>query len=304
MISMDPFFIRTVGTTVEAWSGYRIQFGGEERYAWQKVFKAELKEALAGLPIPPGTPFAGYYDTTNMAISDTENSLFTNLRGSMPRAVEALRFEHGIGTPPDPPAPIDLIGGHLHYYRYEVGGQWMKWEPDQTLARWDHIPRRLPGDGSARPVWYALRDANANGLISFSGYKLDPGARFGLSLTLHATGQGPRNAISYSEELVDGTIAAFHDDRYSEELLLAAANRFPGVTKEELRRAFEHPVGPLIGTPAIRATHGRIWISPADERCKLGELTIRKDSTSRWPELSGRLMTIRSIDTTRRHDVG
>jgi hypothetical protein len=300
MIPMEPFVIRATGTTVEAWSGYRIQFAGEERHTWQKVFKTELKKVFARLMIPPSAPFAGYYDTTNTAIADTENSLFTNLRESMPRAVTSLRFEHGTGTPPAPPAPIDLIGGHLHYYRYEVGGQWTKWEPDETLACWDRIPRRWPGDGSARPVWYALREANAHGQIDLSQRRLDPGANFGLRLIVHATRQGPGNAISYSEELVDGTIAAFHNDRYSEELLSAAAPKFPGVANEELRRALDHPVGPLITTPAIRLARGRIWISPADERCRLGEFTIRQDSTSRWPELSGQLVTIRPIDSTGR----
>jgi len=37
----------------------------------------------------------------------------------MPRALTALRFERGTGLPPPPPIPIDLISGHLHYYRYQ-----------------------------------------------------------------------------------------------------------------------------------------------------------------------------------------
>jgi hypothetical protein len=297
MLFMDPFAIRAAGTTVEVWSGYRIQFGGEERHAWQKVLKAELKQVLTSLAIPVSAPFAGYYDTTNPAVSDTENSLFTNLRESMPRAVTSLRFEHGTATPPPPPIPIDLVGGHLHYYRYEVGGRWTNWEPDRTLARWDRIPRRLAGDGSARPAWFAVRDANARGLISLSEHNLDPSANFGIRLTVHATKLGPRNAISCSEELIDGTIAAFHNDQSSDELLSAVAPRFPGVTVDELRRALDHPVGPLITTPAIRATRGLIQISPADERCRLGELTIRQDSTSPWPELSGELFTVRLIES-------
>ena len=39
---------------------------------------------------------------------------------------------------------------------------------------------------------------------------------------------------------------------------------------------------------------------PADERCSLGELTIRQDSTSKWPELSGELFTVRPIESTER----
>lgn len=281
------------------WSGYRIQFDGQERHEWQKVLKAELKEALSRLAMPVDAPFAGYYDTTDPRITDTENSLFTNLPESMPSGVTLLSFERGTTTPPAPRVPIDLIGGHLHYYRYQVGAKWTKWEPDETLARWDRLPRRLPDDGSARPVWFALRDANADRLVSISGDGLEPRTNFGLRLTVHATNRGPRNAISYSEKLVDGTIAAFHSDRYSDVLLSVLAPKLPGVTDEELRRALDHLVGPLFATPAIIHTKtGFIQISPADERCSLGELTIRQDSTSQWPELSGELFTVRPIDST------
>src|SRR5271156_3727635 len=58
---------------------------------------------------------------------------------------------------------------------------------------------------------------------------------------------------------------------------------------------------PLFATPAIiHTTNGFIQISPADERCSLGELTIRQDSTRQWPELSGELFTVRQIDSTER----
>jgi hypothetical protein len=118
---------------------------------------------------------------------------------------------------------------------------------------------------------------------------------------VHATNRGPRNAISYSEKLVDGTIAAFHNDRYSDVLSSVLAPKLPGVTDEELRRALNHPLGPLFATPAIiHTTNGFIQISPADERCSLGELTIRQDSTRQWPELSGELFTVRPIDSTER----
>lgn len=292
---MRPFFVRAAGTTVEVWSGYRIQFGGMERHDWQKVLKAELKAALSQLEMPAGVAFTGFYDSTDPRIADTENSLFTNLLESMPRGVSLLRFEQGRAGLPAPPVEIDRIGGHLHYYRYTVGGQWTTWEPAETLARWDRVPRRLPDDGSARPVWFALREANADRLVWLSTVDLERRTQFGLRLVVHATKRGPHNAISYSEKLVDGSIAAFHNDRYSAELLSTLAPKFPGVTEEELRRALDHPAGPLFETPAIRTKQGFVQISPADERCRVGELTIRYDSTSRWPELSGELFTIRPI---------
>ena len=57
---MKPFFVRAAGTTVEVWSGYRIQFDRQERHDWQKVLKAELKEALSRLAMPVDAPFTGY----------------------------------------------------------------------------------------------------------------------------------------------------------------------------------------------------------------------------------------------------
>lgn len=290
---MNPFVVRATSTKVEFWSGYRIQFGGMERHAWQAVLKAELKQALSGLAMQAGAALAGYYASTDPRIADAENTLYTNMLESMPRGVTSLRFERGTAVPPAPPVPVDLIGGHLHYYRYQVGGQWISWEPDETLARWNRLPRRLSDDGSARPAWFALRNANADNLISTSGDGLNPHAGFGLRLTVHATSRGPHNAISYSERLIDGTIAAFHSDRYSDVLLSALVAKFPGITDEQLRRALDHPVGPFFATPAIHINGGFVQISPADERCSVGELTIRRDSTTRWPELSGELFTIR-----------
>lgn len=295
---MKPYFVRATDASVEAWAGYRIQFEGMERDIWQKGFKAELKDALSRLPITRDSSFAGFYNPDPRA-SDVENSLFTNVLEAMPRGVTLLRFERGAADPPAPPIPVELTGGHLHYYRYSVGGRWSTWEPDQTLASWGCLPRRLSDDGSARPVWFALRDANADNLVSIEGAELTPHMGFGLRLTVHATRRGPRDAISYSERLVDGTIAAFHNDRQSDTLLAALGPKFPGVGDKALRRALDTPAGPLFPTPAIRMRGDFVQITPADERCLVGELTIHRDSSSRWPELSGELFTVRPTNTTK-----
>jgi hypothetical protein len=292
---MDPFAIRPADAMLEVWTGYHIQYDREERYEWQKDLKRELKEVLEGWAILPHTTFFGYYDTTDPTISDTENSLFTNLQKSMPTGITGLRFEHGNASPPSPPVPIDLIGGHLHYYRYALDGQSSRWKADQTLARWSRVPRRLPLDGSARPAWYAMRDANLQGSISLIETVLDPLAQFGIRLIVHASRFGPRSAVACTEELIDGTIAAFHNDRYSDQLFSELAPRFARVAPNELRRALDNPPGPLFMTPAIRTTPSGIQISPDDERCRLGELRIRQDSTGPWSELSGELFSIRPV---------
>jgi hypothetical protein len=73
---------------IEAWSGYPLQFGGQRRFAWQDEMAADLRQALAGLPITPGTVLAGTYASTDPARCDVENRLFTNLGGaSFPKSL-------------------------------------------------------------------------------------------------------------------------------------------------------------------------------------------------------------------------
>jgi hypothetical protein len=96
-----------------------------------------------------------------------------------------------------------------------------------------------------------------------------------------------------SENLVDGTLSAFHADGYSEALFSALIRRFPRATAEELRRALDHPAGPLLPTPAIRPFGKSVQFSPADERCIVGEVEIRQDSSEQWSELSGEVFTVR-----------
>jgi hypothetical protein len=163
-----PYVVSIADTALEVWSGKRIQHGNETADAWQAELKDEVRAAFLRLNIRPDSLLAGHYNSTSATPADTENSLFTNMNETMPSALfTALRFEHGTGMPPPPPTSIDLVSGHLHYYRYTAGGSWTTWEPDQTLARWQHIPRRISvGTDTARPIWFALRQANANGLVS------------------------------------------------------------------------------------------------------------------------------------------
>jgi hypothetical protein len=291
--SMQPYHVLATSTAVEAWTGYRIQPAKEERHDWQRVVKAELKVALARIATH-GTTLAGFYDTTNPAVTDVENSLVTNMLDTLPGDVTVLRFERGIYAPPEPPDPIELVGGHLHYYRYAMGGEWTTWEPDEVLASWDRVPRRLPGGaGHAGPAWLALREGHANRTVDVPGVELRADAVYGLRLVEHVDRRDKRTAISLSENAVDGVLAAFHGDRFSDALFPALTRRFPRVTAEELRRALDLPVGPLFPTPAIRSHGKSVQFSPADERCILGKVAIREDCQGPLAELSGELFTVR-----------
>jgi hypothetical protein len=290
---MKPYHLLATSTVVEVWAGGRIQMEGQKRHLWQKEVKARLKEELSRIAVP-NEPFAGFYDTTDPTKTDVENSLVTNMDGCRPGGVTLLRFERGTFDPPASPVPIELISGHLHYYRYARGGEWTTWEPDEVLARWDRVPRRLRGgEGHGGPAWLALREAHANGLVDVLGAELPPDAVYGLRLVEHEHRRNNRTAISLSEAAVDGVLAAFHGDRYSDALFPALTRRFPTVTDEELRRALDHPAGPLFPTSAITPNATSVVFDPDDERCILGEVAIHEDCQGPVAELSGELFTVR-----------
>lgn len=162
-MSADKFYALTSQgdsvRQVEAWSSYPIQFDGQRRYHWQEEMVAELRAALATIGVGPGEVLAGTYRSTDVSRCDTENRLFTNPgSGCFPKGVTWIRFERGASPPPLPPSPLTAVDGHL-YYRYRAAADWQWWEPAHVLARWRRIPRQLPDDGSARPVWLAMKQA-------------------------------------------------------------------------------------------------------------------------------------------------
>lgn len=295
--SVTYYHLRQTESSVELWSGYRIQFDGMMRHDWQAEAKAELRDALIDIARPDES-FAGFYDTTSPVVSDVENSLFTNMTGSLPSGMTLLRFERGTFAPPQPPVDIERVDGHLHYYRYSVGGSWTTWAADEVLARWDRVPRRLPLNGSAGPAWLALRHGCGDGLVERSGLDLSPDQVFGIRLVVHATNMGPKDAIAVSENLVDGILAAFHDDGYSDELIQRLKQRFPTLDDEELLRALEPCGTPLFTTPAIRPFGTSVQFSPADERCIVGEVEILRDANGKYSELSGELFTVRQQESS------
>ena len=90
-----------------------------------------------------------------------------------------------------PPVSVATVSGHLHYYRYRAASAFEWWELAELLARWRRVPRRLPGDGSGRPMWLAMRRAVAAGQIDVLSPSLDHGAPIGIRILVHPTAQGP-----------------------------------------------------------------------------------------------------------------
>ena len=235
-----PFHVSpaALGSCVEAWSGYPLQFGGMRRHGWQDELAAELARALAPMSFRAGESLAGTYTTTDGGACDAENRLFTNPGAScFPRNVASIRFERGCVPLPEPPVPVDLVAGHLHHYRYCASSEFRTWERDRVLASWARIPRVLAGDGSARPMWLALRRAVATGTIEWQGPALAEGAPFGVHITVHGTAQGPRSAPTISETFVDGVIAAFHAGAPNARAVAQAlAPKLPGISADELEQ--------------------------------------------------------------------
>jgi hypothetical protein len=292
-----PFHVSpALGSCVEAWSGYPLQFGGMRRHRWQDELASELGRSLAAMSFRAGESLAGTYTTTDDGACDAENRLFTNPGAScFPRNVASIRFERGRGPVPHPPVPIDLVAGHLHHYRYCASSDFQTWERDLVLARWERIPRVVAADGSARPMWLALRRAAASGTIEHPGPALAADAPFGVRITVHATAYGPRSAPTISETFIDGVIAAFHASAPNARAVAqAVAPKLPGISADELEQlAGLHWTGALFpGSPFI-VKGSFVQLSPCDERCLAGEVTIKPDARSRHVETSGELFTLR-----------
>ena len=284
------------GSAVEAWSGYPLQFAGERRFPWQDEMAGELKAALATSKFSTGDCLAGTFMTTDPAICDVENRLFTNPGATtFPKLIGSIRFERGVGQVPDSPVAISAVGGHVYYYRYRWNGGFEWWEPDEVLARWERVPRPLPGDGSCRPVWVALRQAAAKGDVEILGTPPSDTAPLGVRIKVHAARNGPRSAPVISETFVDGVLAAFHEPPASPQIVAEAlAPRLGGIAADELEQllGLRWP-GILFAGSAFVQTGNFIQISPCDERCQAGEVSITADSAGSHVEISGEILTLR-----------
>jgi hypothetical protein len=103
-----------------------------------------------------------------------------------------------------------------------------------------------------------------------------------------------------SETVVDGIIAAFHaglgHSPAAAAVAAALAPRLPGVTAPDLEALAAGSVpGPLFSSSAFVVKGTRVQISPCDERCQAGEVTIRPDADGQYPQISGELFALRRV---------
>jgi hypothetical protein len=280
------------------WSGYQLQFSGQRPHAWQEDLAADLRRALAALDIQATETLAGQYATTDPGSFDVENRLFTNPGNSIPGHLQGLSFERRPQLPPSP-APINTVGGHLHYYRYQPADHWSWWAPDQLLATWSRVPRQVSDDGtSGRPAWLAMRAAAEAGRVTVLGSLPGGDAPFGLRLVMHATRTGRRSAAAISERLVDGVVAAFHAREPRPEAAASFAAtltaKAPAILAAEvIRLVMSDGPGPMFMTSPLGWNGRTTRLNPADERCHAGSVTVRRDARGPVAEISGELLTLK-----------
>jgi hypothetical protein len=53
--------------------------------------------------------------------------------------------------------------------------------------------------------------------------------------------------------------------------------------------------GPLFSPSAFAVKGAYVQISPCDERCQAGEVTIRPDAHGQYPQISGELFLLRRV---------
>lgn len=291
--SAPPYLFEVAPRRVEVWAGYQIQFDGMRRFAWQNELVRQLKAALALMSLGDGEGLSGFYACTVPTRCDAENRLFTNPgAATFPAATTAIRWERATEVPPPPSAitPLDA----LHYYRYAPTTSFELWQPATVLVRWRDVRRNLPHDGSARPTWLALRQALVAGTVDILGAPLPMGRPFGIRLEVRAPARGPRSAPAISEALVDGVLCALHEGVATTEagpVAQALHARLGTTPLDHLTTLVAQRAAILPGSPFKISPTG-VQLSPLDEYCDAGEVTIRRDSTVTVPHLNGELFTL------------
>jgi hypothetical protein len=144
-----------------------------------------------------------------------------------------------------------------------------------------------------------MKMAAAAGQVEVLAPGLAASAEFGVRVVIHATSRGPRQPAAVSETVVDGIIAAFHaglGHGPAAAVAAALAPRLPGMTVPELEAlAAGSAPGPLFTSPAFVVKGTYVQISPCDERCQAGEVTIHPDADGQYPQISGELFALRRI---------
>jgi hypothetical protein len=265
MVPMDqvhPYHVKASGRAsgpVEAWSGYPLQFGGQRRFCWQNQMAADLRTALARLAISPDDVLSGTYLSTDASRCDVENRLFTNPGTSVfPKTVRSVRFERGLGSPPEPPAPVARVKArsakgkmcpHACCRNKRVHPAKRLQAHDQRSLTTRDLARYVTSEGGCSASPLVLGDTPGVTCVNSGPFKVRPRRIWDLPGTVH----GPKLQIMVFV-LEPGTVQEGERDRRLLRHGLLKLNRsvLPGAIREEAKSASfgEHPEEVETGTMA------------------------------------------------------
>jgi hypothetical protein len=144
-------------------------------------------------------------------------------------------------------------------------------------------------------MWLALRAALVSGAVEVPHPPVNETTRFGLRIEVRAPARGPRCAPAVSEALVDGALCALHAGAARNDVAAVAAalaTKLPGADPSRRVELITRRPVVLPGSPFTLMRAG-VQLSPCDERCDAGEVTITRDASLAVIETSGELFTLR-----------
>lgn len=115
---------------------------------------------------------------------------------------------------------------------------------------------------------------------------------------MNAPARGPRCAPAISEALIDGALSALHAGAPAAtagQVADALAAKLPGTGRDELLRLAQEADAAFTGAP-FKISGAEVQLSPCDEYCDAGEVSIRRDPTAVVMTTSGEVFTLRRAE--------
>jgi len=263
---------------VELWSPKRLPF---EPTGQLRGMKLELADRISLLQCAPDQLFHGIYASLVKDACDVENILFYNvgLGPFVKCSPMGLRFERMFHDPPPPPAPLSEIPLHYHCYcPAGVKAGFQHWRRRRSLARWNLEVASTEALRSTSDVWWLLKSQPDKLKIGHG-----PGLGwFGLSIEIRANSRYRVNAPALMKPLFDGVISAFHSHTGQRiESVTDILSRKLNLSAEQAARHLMSADMAILGARQLLwPWRDSIQWNPTDERCVVGELSVRESGIS------------------------
>jgi hypothetical protein len=146
-------------------------------------------------------------------------------------------------------------------------------------------------------MWLSLRQAVFDERLVLPADPVPDGTRFGLSLLVRAPPRGPRSAPALSEALVDGVLCALHAGATADDADKVAdrlTGKLGSTPREHLSALARERSVVFSGSP-FQLSASRVQLSPCDDLCDAGEVTIQPDPSVSVVLVSGRVTTLKPL---------